>query len=238
MYEPHSIKFGLYSQNDGTLDFYMRVGQLADAEKVYIDFGAGRGQWYEDDPISFRKRARHMQGRFKEVVGADIDPAVMKNNAVDRSVLMRDGTLPMLDQSSDVIVADYVIEHIENPKSFASEIDRLLKPGGWFCARTPHKLHYIAMGDRLIPESLAKFVLHRAQPGRKEEDVFPKIYKLNTMRDIAEAFPGWHNHSFIYRTDPGYFFGSRAIYTVADFFHRVMPAAFSGNLFIFLQKPL
>ena len=42
----------------------------------------------------------------------------------------------------DVIVADYVLEHIEDTKEFFLEINRLLKPGGWLCARTPHKFNF------------------------------------------------------------------------------------------------
>ena len=225
------------SSGDGTVDFYFRVNALADPAATYLDYGAGRAAWYEDDKVPARRALRHMQGKFSEVIAADIDPVVMQNNSADRSLMIENDRIDLPDESVDVIVADYVIEHIPDPAAFAAEVTRLLKPGGWFCARTPHKRHYVALAERVIPERLEDKALHASQPGRKEADVFPKTYLMNTLPDIRAAFPGWSDRSFCRRTDPAYYFGSKPLFHVADFVHRVMPKAFSGNIFVFMQKP-
>lgn len=237
MYEPFIDYFTSLSPSDGTVDFYFRINTLNNSSGIYLDYGAGRAGWFEDDPIESRRTLRCMLGKFAEVIAVDIDPVVTKNKSVDRTIMINGNHIPLDDESVDVIVADYVIEHIHSPKAFADEISRLLKPGGWFCARTPHKAHYVAIAERLMPKFLENYVLQSAQPGRKAVDVFPKTYKMNTLRDITLAFPGWNNQSFCRRSDPAYYFGSRPIFNIADFLHRAMPAPFSGNLFVFLQKP-
>jgi len=45
--------------------------------------------------------------------------------------------LPFADSSIDYIVAGEVIEHLEDPKAFISEMMRLLKPGGYLAVSTP-----------------------------------------------------------------------------------------------------
>jgi SAM-dependent methyltransferase len=237
MYLPFKDHLGGFSPNDGTIDFYLRINTLANLGAVYLDYGAGRGGWFEDGTNPSLRALRHMQGKFAEVIVADIDPVVLENRSADRTIQMQPDHVPLESSSVDVIVADYVVEHVEDPKAFGSEIDRLLKPGGWFCARTPHKAHYIALAERLMTGKMESVILSRAQPGRKEMDVFEKQYKMNTLRDIRAAFPGWTDRSFCRRCDPAYYFGRRSVFVVTDFVHRVMPAEFSGNLFVFLQKP-
>lgn len=237
VYRPFENHFAGLSPTDGTMDFYLRVNALANSTGTYLDLGAGRAAWFEDDPIPTRRELRSMRGKFASVIAADIDPIVLENRSADQTVIISNNRVPLDDESVDVIVADYVIEHVATPQAFADEISRLLKPGGWFCARTPHKAHYIALADRIIPERMEGRVLGRAQPGRKAIDVFPKVYRMNTLFDIDSAFSGWTNRSFCRRGDPAYFFGSRPVYHAADFIHRVMPTAFSGNIFAFLQKP-
>jgi SAM-dependent methyltransferase len=237
MYDPFARHFGGFSPNDGTIDFYFRINQLANPAAVYLDYGAGRAAWFEDSESPALRNLRLMKGKFAEVIAVDVDPVVAENRTADRTLQMQPDHVPLPDQSVDVIVADYVIEHVQDPASFAAEVDRLLKPGGWFCARTPHKAQYIALAERLMTSGMESAVLRRAQPKRKEKDVFEKAYRMNTLQSLRAAFPGYDDRSFCRRCDPAYFFGSRASYGISDFVHRVMPAPFSGNIFVFMRKP-
>ncbi|RYH07913.1 class I SAM-dependent methyltransferase [Tropicimonas sp. IMCC6043] len=236
MFDPQSSLMGGVLPGDGTVDFYLRVATIVDARTVLLDLGAGRGEWFEDDDVPLRRNLRLMKGRAVEVIGVDVDPAVLENRSVDRAAVITDGVIPVPDGAVDVIVCDYVLEHVDDVAGFAAEIDRVLKPGGWFCARTPSKWHYIAMAGRIMSNGLASRLIRRSQPDRKQEDVFPTVYKLNRLRDVAAAFPSYESRSFVFRTRPSYFFGNRALFWAFDFLHRVMPAAFSGNLFVFLKK--
>jgi hypothetical protein len=76
------------------------------------------------------------------------------------------------------------------------------------------------------------------QPTRQPEDVFPTAYQLNSLRQIRRVFSGWGNYSYLFSSEPRYFFGSRFIYRVLQFFHDHAPKPLTGNLFIFLRKQL
>jgi len=143
----------------------------------------------------------------------------------------------MADQSVDIVICDYVLEHVEHPDQFQEEIDRILKPGGCICARTPHKYCYIAILARLVKNAAHSKVLKYVQPDRKEIDVFPTFYRLNTLSAIKAKFASYGNQTFIFRSDPSYYFGKKAIHDLLDFAHRILPKVVSGNLFVFLQKP-
>jgi hypothetical protein len=48
-FRPFESLAGGYGLNDGSIDFDLRVGRLADAAGIYLDLGAGRTAWFGDD---------------------------------------------------------------------------------------------------------------------------------------------------------------------------------------------
>lgn len=230
---------GGYSARDGTLEFYGRIKALLHAQMRVIDFGAGRGAWFDDDESQYRREVRLMRGSVAEVIGCDVDEAVLTNKAVDRALVIRPGApLPFDDAGIDIVVADYVFEHIADPEWMAQEFARILKPGGWICARTPTKYNYVSMFARLFSNLHHARILRVAQPGRKPEDVFPTVYRLNTRRSLGKLFAAteFQDHSYVYCFEPQYFFGSRVAYRLFQFAHWLLPGALHGNLFIFIRK--
>jgi SAM-dependent methyltransferase len=226
-----------FSQTDGTVDFYTRIACFLRPEFEVLDLGAGRAAWFDDDQNICRRKIRLLKGRAAKVVAADIDPAVLENRSADEQIVLQVGVaLPFESERFDLIIADYVLEHIDHPADFASEIDRVLKPGGLFAARTPHKYSYVASITRLIRNSWHSRILRIVQPNRKERDVFPTRFRLNTLSSIKKNFPLFDNYSFIFRADPSYFFGINIIFHIQAFLHRVAPPFFAGNLFVFLIK--
>lgn len=237
-YDPHQAMVGGFSDNDGTIDFYLRINSLLVDKAVVLDFGAGRAAWFEDDECSTRKSIRLIKGKVEKVIAVDVDIAVLKNRASDEQIHLQHGSeLDSLQGTVDLVSADYVLEHIEDAKLFVEQIQGALKNGGWFCARTPHKFSYVAIFARLIRNGLHTKYLKFIQPSRKDIDVFPTAYNLNSLQDVKNAFSGWENRSFIFRSDPAYFFGSKTVYRLQSLLHRVMPSFFCGNLFIFVRKP-
>lgn len=235
MYRPEQAYFGGYTPNDGTIEFYGRIKALARPDHVVLDYGAGRAAWFEDDKCEYRRQMQLFKGFVKEVIAADIDEIVMTNRSSDRNLVIG-RNVPLPDSSVDIVIADYVLEHVENPVEFSNEVFRLLKPSGLFCARTPHKYSYVAIGARMIPNRQHVKYLKGLQPDRKSQDVFPTCYRLNTLQDIKRSFPQFDDASFVVRTDPAYFFGSRAVYKSAQIMHQLSPSWFSGNIFAFLRK--
>lgn len=230
---------GGFTGVDGTVQFYSRVRALLRPEHVLLDLGAGRGAGLLDDPVAFRRDLRTLRGHCKEVIGCDVDPIVLTNPGLDRAFLMNpDRKLDLPDASIDVIVSDYVMEHIENPSALIGEVSRILKPGGWFCARTPNYWGYIALASRLIPNRLHTKVVARVQFGRKGEDIFPTWYRLNTARDIRYHFPPtkWRHCSYTWEAEPAYFGRSEIAWRTAIMITKVLPKFFLSTRMVFIQK--
>ena len=111
---------------------------------------------------------------------------------------MSEEKIPLDDNSMDIIVADWVLEHVLNPVEFSSEIYRVLKPGGIFCARTPHKYKYVSLFATLLKNKLRSKALNFIQPQKKEQDTFPTAYKLNTLKTIKKNFKNYKNFNYLY----------------------------------------
>ena len=142
LFDPYKNMVGGFSPNDGTIGFYLRVNSIVERDSVVLDLGAGRAAWFNDDPCETRRNTRLLKGKVKEVIAADVDPVVLENLASDKQILIEGGELNLPKDSVDLIVADYVFEHVADVVELADQANHVLKDGGWLCARTPHKINY------------------------------------------------------------------------------------------------
>jgi SAM-dependent methyltransferase len=231
---------GGFSRYDGFIEFYTRVNALLDSDSVVLDFGAGRGLWATEPLPAASRRLRAFHERVGRVVGIDVDDAVVKNTALAEAKVVEPGDpIPYADQTFDLVLADYVLEHVSEADApgVAREILRVLKPDGWLAARTPNKWGIIGLGARAVPNRLHTRFLHRLQPGRKDEDVFPVEYHMNTRRQLRRLFPSPHQLVIYGHTsEPTYFGRSRAAWRAAAFLGRLTPPALEPTLMVFVQK--
>jgi SAM-dependent methyltransferase len=231
---------GGFSRVDGTVEFYGRVRSLLRPEHVVLDFGAGRGVGPQEDPVTYRRELQVHRGHVARVIGADIDPVVKENPVLDEAIVL-DGvaaTLPLADASVDVVVSDFTFEHLDEPGHTARELERVLRPGGWLCARTPNKWGYIGVGARLVPNTLHTRFLRRLQPNRKAEDVFPTRYRINTLGAVRQTFPAdaWEDCSYRHESEPLYAGSSRPAQRAQRAVLSVAPGACASMLMIFLRR--
>ncbi len=233
------VNAGGFSSVDGGVEFYGRVNALLDRSSAVLDFGAGRGGWFDEDRCSFRRNLRLLQGKAKRVVGCDLDEVVLKNPSLDEAVLLREGVaLPFAPGEFDLIVSDFTFEHITDPEFLADEFKRILKPGGWICARTPNRYSYPSIATRLLKNSVHERVLRRAQPCRREEDVFPTVYRLNSLGEVRRAFPReeFFDCSYRHESEPVYHGNNFWVYSLFYALNKVTPKVMKTQLHIFLQK--
>jgi SAM-dependent methyltransferase len=233
------IGAGGFSSIDGSLQFYGRVNALLSDGMSLLDFGAGRGKDATDDPIDYRRRLRTLKGKVRMVVGADIDPIVRDNPSLDHAVQIEEWRgLPFASESFDLLLCDHTFEHVRFPGAVAAELGRVLKRGGWICARTPNRWGYIAIGARLVPNRFHKTALRVVQPFRQPCDVFPTVYKLNTLPAINRHFPSerYRDCSYFYNPEPAYFGASVTLNGLAATASRHLPIRYSAVLMIFKQK--
>jgi SAM-dependent methyltransferase len=233
------VKIGGFSRVDGTIEFYNRINSLLSPEFTIMDFGAGRGWAFGDDPCPYRVNLMTFRGKVRFVVGVDIDEAVLTNQSVDSALVIKsDEPLPFEDSTFDLIIADWVLEHIANPEFASSELNRVLKPGGWICARTPNKYGYIGIGNQLVPKTLHTKLLSILQPSRLLIDKFPVQYKLNTLKAIRKYFLPSQYEVCLYQinSDPAYFGNSTIAWEIAKTLFHLTPDSLKAVLLIFMQK--
>jgi len=143
-----------------------------------LDLGAGAGIVTQ---MNFRDHAAR-------VCGVDLDPRVTENPYLHEAKVGTGERIPYGDGEFDVVFADNVLEHLQDPRQVFAEIARVLKPGGWFLAKTPNRWHYMPIIARLTPHWF-----HRAynrRRGRAGEDTFPTVYRANStgqLRALAAA---------------------------------------------------
>jgi SAM-dependent methyltransferase len=229
---------GGFSSVDGTVEFYARVNSLLAKHMVLLDFGAGRGKDAVDDPVEYRRALRNLRGKVGLVVGADIDPIVASNPSLDSAVIVGSQRLPFATASIDLILSDHTFEHVKDPARVAQELDRVVKPGGWICARTPNRWGYIAIGATIVPNKLHRAALRRLQPGRKPEDVFRTEYRLNTIRTVCRYFPKerYVHHTYYHNSEPAYFGNQLRANQAARTILRFAPTPLSATLMVFMRK--
>ena len=229
-----------YTGIDGTVEFYGRVKSILEPDMKVLDFGAGRGQWAEEQRGNYWKETHRLKGHAQFVVGCDVDAAIFENTEVDEAVQIDpDENLPFNDEEFDLIVSDFTFEHIQNSEHVAIQLARILKPGGWLCARTPNKYGYKSIATQLVGNSgLKQILLGKVQPDRDSVDMFPTVFKLNTKRQLKKHFPDNQFSHFVYYyfSEPSYFFNSKFLYWTMSVFDRLLPKCLYSNLFIFIRK--
>jgi SAM-dependent methyltransferase len=164
---------------DGTLAFYTSLRRLARPDSRVLNLGAGPAT---GTPVA------SLKGEVAELVGADIDPAVLANSELDAAVVIADGKLPFADASFDLAFSDYVLEHVERPQQFLAEVYRVLKPGAAFLFRTPNIFHYVALISRATPQWVHDRIANpvRGLPAGAHRP-WPTFYRLNSRAAVRRA---------------------------------------------------
>ena len=229
-----------FTKMDGSIRFYGFVNAVilkAGSKVKVLDFGAGRGGFHDMKRSVFARHLQDLRKTGAEVWASDIDPIVLTHPCSDHQVHFDPNEpLPFENEQFDVIVSDMVFEHIEDPSAMTAELRRILKPGGWICARTPNKWGYPTMCSRMIPNTLHDRLLKYIQPFRKAEDVFPTVYKLNSPSDLKRKFPQDDVHWYYDIAEPAYHFNNRFAYCLFLMLHRLLPPKFAVCVCLFVHK--
>jgi len=228
--------FGGFSDIDGTVVFYGRVNALIQPSFRIVDFGCGRGE-HAEDPIIFRRNLRCFKGKVAKITGLDVHSGGYCNPVLDEFLLLSDGPWPLENKSADLVICDNVLEHLSAPEMFFREAARVLVRGGYLCIRTPNALGYVGISSRLVPNKHRKDLLAKTQPKRKEEDIFPTLYRCNTVWAIRRQMVmcGFRAVVYGYEANPSYLSFSKLAYGLGVFHQRFAPSFFRLAIFGFGQ---
>lgn len=230
-------KFGGFSDVDGTIAFYTRVNAMIAPESIVIDYGCGRGA-YGEDPIPIRRSLRILKGKACRVIGLDVDPAGANNPFIDEFHQLESPTWPVADASADLVICDNVLEHLVDPEGFFCQASRVLRPDGILSIRTPNAWSYVAIASRLVPNRDHVRVLARVKDRVQEQDVFPTVYRCNTVPAIRKMLAR-HNFEHVvygYESEPSYLSFSILAYALGVIHQRLAPRLFKPAIFAFARK--
>lgn len=138
-----------------------------------LDVGSGAGIL---EQMNFKGLAGY-------VCGIDLDSRVLDNPYLDEAKIGSAENIPYEDRSFDMVICNNVLEHLGNPADVLKEVNRVLKKGGLFLAKTSNKFHYVSIFSRLTPQWFHEFFNNLR--GRRKEDTFSAFYRINSRRDIT-----------------------------------------------------
>jgi SAM-dependent methyltransferase len=142
-------------------------------DSVVLDLGAGSGAVQE----------MHFRGLCKQVCGLDPSQEVLCNPHLEVARVGAGEFIPWPDATFDLVYANNVLEHLENPLAVFDDVRRVLKPGGMLIVKTPNYWHYVPILARLTPLRFHRFV--NKVRGRPANQTFPKFYRANTKERIV-----------------------------------------------------
>jgi SAM-dependent methyltransferase len=163
--------------------YYKQVAGLMSKSPVWLDVGCGH-QVFAD---WMTREQDEVIGKSRHVFGIDLDwEGMRKHPSIHDKVMGNLAFLPFASGSFDVVSANMVAEHLDEPLQVLREVHRVLAPGGTFIFHTPNAKGWFVAAARMVPES-AKKPLIRLLENRRAEDVFPTRYLLNQIDQIEVA---------------------------------------------------
>lgn len=146
-------------------------------ENVLLDAGCGK-----------KGILNKYKGQFKYAVGMDLSAAaVQQNTSLDSYVLGNLEYIPFPDNTFDIIISQWVVEHMSDPEECFREFYRVLKKGGGLILVTNSIYHPIMFFSSIFPEGFRDKIKNRVLPPEIEEDTFPTYYKCNTLKRIERV---------------------------------------------------
>ncbi|MCK5225288.1 MAG: class I SAM-dependent methyltransferase [Planctomycetes bacterium] len=168
----HKYYYGQAGWVDGTSRFHRLIKQFAPSSAKILEIGAG-----PTNPTTGFLRS------LGTVTGIDVDTAV-RNNQYCETALVYDGVhIPCDNNSYDLVVSNYVCEHLENPLQVCREIYRVTRPRGHYIFRAPNLWHYVSLAAKFSPQWFHKLIANKLRDLPKEAyDPYLTYHRMNTKK--------------------------------------------------------
>lgn len=189
------------------------INQQTNTETRILDIGCGHGDFlkpvYDKTPHTY---------------GVDPDQeALDKNTLIKNKVVGVVENLPFESNFFDLVVSEFVLEHLDNPNKAFREIYRVLKPGGKVVFLTPNVWNYNVWIIRMIPNGLHDFFTRKLYD-RQEGDTYPVRYKINSVKKIAKTLEpiGFKKSQVILNGDPTYISFNRPLFALGCLLEKIL----------------
>ncbi len=149
----------------------------------WLDVGCGRnvfGSW-------MKAEERALVSRAQSVVGIDLDLASVRQHETIRDrVLCTLENAPFVPAAFNVVSANMVVEHLEDPVAALRAIGRVLEPSGIFVFHTTNRNNPLIRIAARTPQGLKNRLIWFFER-RASEDVYPVWYRFNLYDRIVAA---------------------------------------------------
>jgi len=160
------------------------------------------------------------------LIGLDVNSSVVQNKFLREAVVYDGRSFPLPTSSLDVVVTDFVNEHLEDPIAICKEIHRVLVEGGIFVFRTPNIYHYVSAVARVTPHWFHKLVANRLRNLPPEQsEPHPTYYRFNSPKAIQTILrvAGFKIlHLELIEKDPSYGLSSRVLFFLFMGYERLV----------------
>lgn len=220
---------------DGTTEFHRICRRYIKDNAVVLELGAGPKN----------RTSAFLKSVSAKLVGLDVDKGIIGNPYLDQAVLYNGGQFPFKDESFDVVVSDYVNEHLEDPVAVCREIRRVLLKDGIYIFRTPNIYHYVSIVGKLTPHVVSLKLANwlRDLPDETPEP-YLKYYRLNSKKcctDILKSTGFQALELMLVEKEPSYGMRSRLLFLPFMVYERIVNASellspLRANIFCVAKK--
>lgn len=194
------FRLGMFAHDDQIVDFYLRANSLLPAGGTVVELGAGRGKNIMDMPNDLIRHLMTFSARDARVIAVDIDDVVLTNSFASECIVWEKGNeISLAANAADLVCSHWVLEHVTNVSEFADEVHRILRPGGWFAARTVNADSYIGWNRFFRTGPLRNFLLRKVAGQEPTCDKFPVQFKLNRPGAVKQVFDKKRFETHVFR---------------------------------------
>lgn len=173
------------------------VDQFVSDGAKWIDVGGGRSIFPQNPQLS-----RELAVRCARLVAIDPSDNLDQNEFANERVKTTIEEYKT-DQRFDIATMRMVAEHVERPDIVVRSLAQLVKSKGHVIVYTPNRWSVGSIAASVIPNRWHHKLTRLVSSSRKEENVFPTFYKMNTRKRLRALFEGadFKEVSFAYLDD-------------------------------------